>query len=195
MNKHRGFTLLEMTLVSVVSVVVVAIAVAATGLMISASSLTQRQMQTEESLERLAAVFRDDAHRASEVTIPEGISSVPLQETDRVLCQFRQGNTVVRYRVSGGLLREEVGRDGSLRRDMFLLDRRSAVSVWTTQSEGKTGVWLKVTLKVADLESGKLVGKERLWCVFAHLGRDAGVMLTPEASSPDGPNVENPPRQ
>lgn len=171
--RHAGFTILEMILVSVISMVVLAMAVGMTGLMVGVASVSHRQLEAERTLERVSRLFREDVHQAIRVTIPEPVRELALDQTDRLLCELTvTTGEKVRYRVSSGLVREKLEADRIVSIEAFPLDPRYRVGIVRLEDHGKPLIALTVQMRVMEPGSGRLKGKERIWRTVASPGRD-----------------------
>jgi len=181
MKSRRGFTLLEMTLVSVVSIILLAMAVTLTGIVMGLSSVTSRQVEGERVLGRLSLVFRRDVHQAESITLPQDEKAVSLAEKDRMICELRLPHQeIVRYRIHGGILRERV-RDGDVvAREGFPLDPRYRVAIHQESDGIQTRAVMTLELAAADPTTGHARGPRRTWQVLAYVGRDR---LIPAAES------------
>lgn len=187
--RRPGFTILEMVLVSVISMVILAMAVGITGLMVGVTSVSHRQLDTQRALERLSHLFREDVHRAIGVTVPDKMQGASLEENDHLLCELTTAaGDQVRYRVSRGLLREKLQAGKIVAVEAFPLDPRYRIKVFRIDSHGKPLIGLTMQMQILDLASGRLVGKERLWQVVACLGRDLSQVPRPEKSEKDKPD-------
>jgi type II secretory pathway component PulJ len=173
MKTRRGFTLLEMTLVSVISIVLLAMAVALTGVVMGLSSVTSRQVEGERTLGRLSLVFRKDVHQAEGVIIPKPEKTISLADKDELICELRlPRQEIVRYRVHGGILRERVGDGGVVTREGFPLDPRYRVGLRQESDGTHTRAVLTLELGAADPVTGQERGARRTWQILAYVGRD-----------------------
>ncbi|GIX01728.1 MAG: hypothetical protein KatS3mg112_0665 [Thermogutta sp.] len=181
MKSRRGFTLLEMTLVSVVSIILLAMAVTLTGIVMGLSSVTSRQVEGERVLGRLSLVFRRDVHQAESITLPQDKKAVSLAEKDRMICELRLPHQeIVRYRIHGGILRERVRDGGVIAREGFPLDPRYRVAIHQESDGIQTRAVMTLELAAADPTTGHARGPRRTWQVLAYVGRDR---LIPGAES------------
>jgi len=181
MKSRRGFTLLEMTLVSVASIILLAMAVTLTGIVMGLSSVTSRQVEGERVLGRLSLVFRRDVHQAESITLPQDEKAVSLAEKDRMICELRLPHQeIVRYRIHGGILRERVRDGGVIAREGFPLDPRYRVAIHQESDGIQTRAVMTLELAAADPTTGHARGPRRTWQVLAYVGRDR---LIPAAES------------
>ncbi|WP_347243588.1 hypothetical protein [Thermogutta sp.] len=183
MKTRQGFTLLEMTLVSVVSIILLAVAVALTGVVMGLSSVTSRQLEGERVLGRLSLVFRKDVHQAESITIPQENKTISLREDDQIICELRLPHQeIVRYRVHRGILRERVRDGGVVGREGFPLDLRGRVQIRQENDGIHTRAVMMLELGAGDPITRQERDPHRTWQIVAYVGRD---QLTSPAVSLD----------
>ncbi len=171
-NKRRGYTLIEMVAVAVLSTFILGAAVATTALVTGVSTSTSREIDFYHELARLANSFRSDAHRARAVdaTSTEGVVKVPGDGAIIGEMKLADGRSV-RYVVGQRLMRE-VYQDGKLvARDGFEFQRGHRVRMEKREKNGRVFVHLSV-VGAPVFDKGDQLAAGRVWEVQAVVGRD-----------------------
>lgn len=128
MKKRFGYSLIETLVVIAGSGVVLALAVSLLHGISEADRLGRERAAVQQTLRRLAADFRDDAHAAGRLAPIE----IVAEGTKSTAWEFHgpQGERKVRYRTTGHrLVREEQAAGKTLRRETYLLPEGCAVSI------------------------------------------------------------------
>ncbi len=174
MNRNRrGYTLIEMVAVAVLSTFVLGAAVATTALVTGVSTSTSREIDFYRELARLANAFRGDVHRARVVTATNtGVAlKTPLDGTVIGEIKLTDGRSV-RYVVRQSLTRE-VHHNGKLvARDGFELQRGQRVRMESRQENGRVFVHLYVLGTPVFDKGDQSAASGRVWEVQAVVGRD-----------------------
>jgi len=171
--KRRGYTLIEMVVVAVLSALVLGTAVAATALVVGMSGIVSREVDSYHDLARLATVFRNDAHQATKLTTANIEATVGFTTDGTIVSEMElPDGKSVRYRVHDGLIRE-VLQDGRLvARDGFDLDHGQRVLVKTYEENSQMFAHL-IVFGSRILDRGdEAASQQQTWEVYTAVGRD-----------------------
>jgi hypothetical protein len=148
MKNRFGFTLIETLVVIAGCGVVMATATGLLGSIFKVDRMTRDHAATQQTLRRLAADFRSDAHAAVKLTAAE--VAVDGKKTPVWEFQLPQADGKVRYQVvSHGLLREEQLGGKTVHREAYRLPDGSAASIRL-----ESGTPALATLRIAAVDSG-----------------------------------------
>jgi len=172
-GKRRGFTLIEMVMVAVLSAFVLGTAIAATAMVTGLSTITSREVDFYRELGRLANAFRDDVHRAKDVRVTNGDTLVGAKPDGAVICEMElMDGQVARYLTQHGLLRE-VRQDNKLvAHEGFELDRGQRVRVERREKDSHVFIHLFVYGSPLFEKGDRAAAKDRVWEIQAAVGRD-----------------------
>lgn len=125
MKQRSGHTLIEMLVVIAGMGVVLAIATGLIYSMVKIDRTTRNRAAAHQTLRRLAADFRSDAHAAVKFAAAEAAGKVPAWEF-----QMPEADRKVRYQAEGGgLIREEHSGGKMVHREAYRLPESHTASM------------------------------------------------------------------
>ncbi len=128
MKKRLGYSLIETLVVIAGSGVVLATAVGLLHSIFRVDRTTRDHAAGQQTLRRLAADFRDDAHAAVKLTPVEAVADG--KKSPAWEFQLPQADRKVRYQaISNRLVREEQGGGKTVRREAYRLPDGSTASI------------------------------------------------------------------
>ena len=172
-RKRRGYTLIEMVMIAVLSAFVLGTAIAATAMVTGLSTITGREVDFYRELGRLANAFRDDVHRATEVTVKSAETLVGSNPGGTVICEMKLGDgRVARYLTQNGLVREVRQDNKLMAREGFELDRGQRVRVERREKDSHVFAHLFVYGSPLFEKGDRNSARDRVWEIRAAVGRD-----------------------
>jgi len=164
MKKHHGVSLIEVLAVMTVTTVMLSVAVGLLNTLLRTERATREHLRQQAVLGRLAGQFRDDAHAALRLVLPQG--DAPQQRRSAWQFEPAPGESI-RYHVEDGyLVRTEQAKGKPPRRESFRLPIGTTVLI-RRREQDKTDVTSMLIVPAEDPPAGSTCRSIRIDAALA----------------------------